>query len=232
MNVLVFGSDSLQTRVRSQCVGQSWDVFSVSDPDELLDFEGTHSFQAMVVGLCVGTRAIRAATKTAKQALDIPVVIGLASREQAEEFCKNARHGPDIVITDSGNDDLTKLQCDAVLRLANGAPTEDITCGGVTFHTSRDVFSVNNRDIHLPLKNHRLLELLFLKRGRTVTNEMVFNHLYGWEDPPHAKIIDVFVCQIRKALRKAGLAEECIHTVWGQGYTVVPSEPGSNVRAA
>ena len=220
MNILFLGSDELLARVRKQAIGQSWDITRAEDPDHVLDFEGTHSFQAALFGLCEDGQVIRAAAQTAKRALNVPVTIGLVPLKHVESFCEWSQWGLDVLVPECGNDRLTKQQCDVILRFANGSPTESITCGGVCFHYSEDSFSVNGQEIYLPRKKHKLLELLFLKRGRTVSKEMVFNHLYGWEEPPEPKIVDVFVCQIRRALREAGLEQDCIKTVWGQGYQV------------
>lgn len=232
MNILFFGSDELLARVRSQVKGQSWEIHRADDPEHVLDYQNTHSFQAALLGLCEDGYAVRAVARNAKNALDIPVVIGLATQDQVVSVSERSQPGLDIVVPECGNDCLTKQQCDAILRFANGAPSDSVTCGGVSFHMSEDKFSVNGQDIYLPQKKHRLLELLFLKRGRTVTKEMVFNHLYGWDEPPEAKIVDVFVCQIRRALREAGLEQDCIQTVWGQGYRVPDSVATEASRAA
>lgn len=220
MNILFFGSDELLARVRKETHGQTWDIYRANDPDEVLAFEGTHVFQAALFGLCTEGSAIGSAVVNAKKTLDVPVAIGLASQDQAGEPCKILKYGLDIIVTECGNDRLIKLQCDAIVRIANGTRSERITCGGVSFHTSENRFSVNGQYIHLPQKKHKLLELLFLRRGRTVNKDMVFNHLYGWDEPPEIKIVDVFVCQIRRILREAGLNQDCIQTIWGQGYRV------------
>jgi len=220
MKVLLLGSDELYKRVSRQVVGQPWHVHRAENSNQLTDFVGTHSFQAALVGFCMRNADIRTATQTAKNALNVPVVIGLISLEQAAARIEWEEAGPDIVIAECGNDQLTKLQCDAVLRMANGGVAETQSFGGVTFNSLTGSFSVNGSDIYLPNKKHRLLELLFLKSGRTVTKEMIFNHLYGWDEPPEEKIIDVYVCQIRRTLREAGLKQGCIETVWGQGYRV------------
>lgn len=220
MNILFLGSHELLARINKQIIGQSWDIHHAADPDHILDFEGTHAFQAALVGLCAEDRTICAAANKAKSVLNAPVVVGLASQDQAVQLCEKSLSALDIIVPECGNDSLTKLQCDAIVRLANGARSEIVSCGGLSYHISDGKFSVNGRDIHLPQKKHKLLELLFLKRGRIVTKEMVFNHLYGWDEPPEAKIIDVFVCLIRRTLREAGLGNNCIETVWGQGYRI------------
>lgn len=224
MNILFFGSDDLLARVRRQESGQSWELYRAEHPDHIFDYEDTHSFQAALFGLCEESQIVRAAARNAKSALDIPVAMGLASKDQVVSFSERSQPDLDIVVPECGNDRLTKLQCDAILRFANGSTSDTISSGGVSFHTCEGVFSVNGQEIHLPYKKHKLLELLFLKRGRTVTKETVFNHLYGWDEPPEAKIVDVFVCQIRKTLREAGLEQDCIQTVWGQGYRVRDKE--------
>jgi len=231
MNILFLGSDELLARLRKQTIGQTWEIYHAKELDHILDFEGTHVFQAALIELSSGASGIRAAAQNSKKVLGVPVVIGLLSQDQAVGFSGKSQQGLDVVVPECGNDRLTKLQCDAILRFANGTPSDSIVCGGVTFHISQDRFSVNGRDIHLPPKKHKLLELLFLKRGRTVTKDMVFNHLYGWDEPPAAKIVDVFVCQIRRLLREAGLNQDCIQTVWGQGYRI-PGDATVKARLA
>jgi two-component system cell cycle response regulator CtrA len=51
------------------------------------------------------------------------------------------------------------------------------------------------------------------------------NHLYGGMDEPEVKIIDVFVCKLRKKLARAG-AGGIIGTLWGRGYVI--REPAAN----
>ena len=63
-----------------------------------------------------------------------------------------------------------------------------------------------------------VLELLALRKGTTLTKEMFLNHLYGGMDEPEVKIIDVFICKLRKKLEKASGGKNYIETVWGAGY--------------
>ena len=70
-----------------------------------------------------------------------------------------------------------------------------------------------------------MLELLSLRKGMTVTKDMFLNHLYGGMDEPELKIIDVFICKLRKKLAKATGGESYIETVWGRGYALRDPEP-------
>ena len=83
---------------------------------------------------------------------------------------------------------------------------------------SREVL-VSGRSVHLTGKEYAILELLVLRKGMVLTKEVFLNHLYGGMDEPEMKIIDVFICKLRKKLADAG-APNVIGTVWGRGYMV------------
>src|SRR3546814_9960271 len=74
--------------------------------------------------------------------------------------------------------------------------------------------------LHLTGKEYAILELLSLRKGTTLTKEMFLNHLYGGMDEPEVKIIDVFICKLRKKLMAATGGENYIETVWGRGYVL------------
>jgi DNA-binding winged helix-turn-helix (wHTH) protein len=62
------------------------------------------------------------------------------------------------------------------------------------------------------------LKLIALRQGIPVTKEMFLNHLYGGLDEPEVKIIDVFICKLRRKLRSAAQGGNYIETVWARGY--------------
>ena len=80
------------------------------------------------------------------------------------------------------------------------------------------VVSVDDQPVHLTGKEYAILELLTLRKGTILTREMILNHLYGGMDEPELKIIDVFVCKLRKKLTQATGGNHYIETVWGRGY--------------
>jgi two-component system cell cycle response regulator CtrA len=82
---------------------------------------------------------------------------------------------------------------------------------------SRVVWVDTNR-IHLSRKEYEILQLLSLRKGTTVTKDMFLNHLYGGRGGPETKIIEVFVCHLRKKLSQVTGGDHYIQTVWGRGY--------------
>ncbi len=86
--------------------------------------------------------------------------------------------------------------------------------------------------VHLTGKEYQMLELLSLRKGTTLTKEMFLNHLYGGMDEPELKIIDVFICKLRKKLANASNGKNYIETVWGRGYVLrEPADDESKISA-
>ena len=88
--------------------------------------------------------------------------------------------------------------------------------------------AVEGKPVNLTGKEYQILELLSLRKGTTLTKEMFLNHLYGGMDEPELKIIDVFICKLRKKLSEAIGGESHIETVWGRGYVL--REPAPNAE--
>ena len=100
-----------------------------------------------------------------------------------------------------------------------------IETGQVAVNLDAKTVSVDNKTVHLTGKEYQMLELLSLRKGTTLTKEMFLNHLYGGMDEPELKIIDVFICKLRKKLSIATNGENNIETVWGRGYVLRDPEP-------
>ena len=79
---------------------------------------------------------------------------------------------------------------------------------------------VNGARVNLTGKEYQMLELLSLRKGLTLTKEMFLNHLYGGMDEPELKIIDVFICKLRKKLANASNGKNYIETVWARGLVL------------
>src|SRR6202011_2898777 len=95
-----------------------------------------------------------------------------------------------------------------------------IQAGKLLANLDTRVVSVDGKRVHLTGKEYGILELLSLRKGSTVTKEMFLNHLYAGKDEPEIKIIDVFVCKLRKKLAQATGGKHYIETVWGRGYVL------------
>ncbi|MDE1969727.1 MAG: response regulator transcription factor [Alphaproteobacteria bacterium] len=116
----------------------------------------------------------------------------------------------------------------AIVRRAKGHSESVIRTGKLTVNLDSRTVEADGAPLHLTGKEYGILELLSLRKGTTLTKEMFLNHLYGGMDEPELKIIDVFVCKLRKKLANATSGENYIETVWGRGY-VLRDPPGAEV---
>ena len=119
----------------------------------------------------------------------------------------------------------------AIVRRAKGHSESVIRTGKLTVNLDSRTVEVDSHPLHLTGKEYGILELLSLRKGTTLTKEMFLNHLYGGMDEPELKIIDVFVCKLRKKLSIATAGDNYIETVWGRGY-VLRDPAGEEIVAA
>ena len=108
----------------------------------------------------------------------------------------------------------------AIIRRAKGHSESVIRTGRFAVNLDARTVEVDGKPLHLTGKEYGILELLSLRKGTTLTKEMFLNHLYGGMDEPELKIIDVFVCKLRKKMAQATGGENYIETVWGRGYVL------------
>ena len=123
----------------------------------------------------------------------------------------------------------------AIVRRAKGHSESVIRTGKLLVNLDSRVVEVEGQPLHLTGKEYGILELLSLRKGTTLTKEMFLNHLYGGMDEPELKIIDVFVCKLRKKLATATGGDNYIETVWGRGYVLrdpAPAEAQQPMRRA
>ena len=118
----------------------------------------------------------------------------------------------------------------AIVRRSRGQADSVISTGKLEVNLDTKSVEVSGQPIHLTGKEYGILELLSLRKGTTLTKEMFLNHLYGGMDEPELKIIDVFVCKLRKKLTSATGGDSYIETVWGRGY-LLRDPAGSETRA-
>src|ERR671916_410632 len=95
-----------------------------------------------------------------------------------------------------------------------------ITTGDLVVNLDTKTVEVSGARVHLTGKEYQMLELLSLRKGTTLTKEIFLNHLYCGMDEPELKIIDVFICKLRKKLANASQGKNYIETVWGRGYVL------------
>ena len=157
-----------------------------------------------------------------------PVLV-LSGNALVEAKVKALGLGADDYMTKPFYKDELIARIQAVARRSADRPQSVATIGRLTVNFDAKTASIDGTRLHLSGKEYQMLELLALRKGATLTKEMFLNHLYGGMDEPEVKIIDVFICKIRKKLETASSGDHFIETVWGRGYRL--GEPLRNEGA-
>ena len=151
--------------------------------------------------------------------VETPVLI-LSGLTESENKVKGLGSGADDYLTKPFVKDELIARILAIVRRSKGHSDSIIRCGKLAVNLDAHTVEVDDKPVHLTGKEYGILELLSLRKSTSLTKEMFLNHLYNGIDEPELKIIDVFVCKLRKKLAKACEDEIYIHTVWGRGYVL------------
>jgi len=157
--------------------------------------------------------------------VNTPVMI-LSGTSEIDTKVKTLGGGADDYMTKPFHKDELIARIHAVIRRSKGHAQSVIRTGDILVNLDAKTVEVNGQRVHLTGKEYQMLELLSLRKGTTLTKEMFLNHLYGGMDEPELKIIDVFICKLRKKLQVSAGAHH-IETVWGRGYVLRDPQEGS-----
>lgn len=155
--------------------------------------------------------------RAARITTPILILSGLSGPDQK---IKGLGYGADDYLTKPFNKGELIARIQAIVRRSKGHSDSVIRTGKLSVNLDTRSVEVDSKPLHLTSKEYSIIELLSLRKGSTITKEMFLNHLYGGVDEPELKIIDVFVCKLRKKLTIAAGGENYIDTVWGRGYVL------------
>ncbi|MBC7157568.1 MAG: response regulator transcription factor [Rhodobacteraceae bacterium] len=151
--------------------------------------------------------------------VETPILI-LTGADDTESKIKGFGFGADDYLTKPFHREELVARIHAIVRRSKGHAQSVIRTGKIAVNLDAKSVEAGGRAVHLTGKEYQMLELLSLRKGTTLTKEMFLNHLYGGMDEPELKIIDVFICKLRKKLAEATGGETYIETVWGRGYVL------------
>jgi two-component system cell cycle response regulator CtrA len=219
MRVLVIEDDtstaqSLELMLKSA----SFKVYTTDLGEEGIDLGKVYDYDIILLDLNLpdmsGFEVLRS-LRASKVRTPTLVLSGLAG---VDDKVKGFGLGADDYMTKPFHKDELVARIHAIVRRSRGLAQSVVQSGDLVVNLDTKMADINGARVHLTGKEYQMLELLSLRKGMTLSKEMFLNHLYGGIDEPEMKIIDVFMCKLRKKLAKASGGKNYIETVWGRGY--------------
>jgi two-component system cell cycle response regulator CtrA len=221
MRVLLIEDDSATAQsIELMLKSESFNVYTTDLGEEAIDLGKLYDYDIILLDLNLpdmsGFEVLRS-LRVSRVKTPTLILSGLAG---VEDRIKGLGGGADDYMTKPFHKDELVARIHAIVRRSRGHAQSVIETDDLVLNLDTKTVEVNGARVHLTSKEYQMLELLSLRKGTTLTKEMFLNHLYGGIDEPEMKIIDVFICKLRKKLANASGGKNYIETVWGRGYVL------------
>ena len=233
MRVLLIEDDASTSRsIELMLTSEGFNVYSTDLGEEGLDLGKLYDYDIILLDLNLpDMHGYDVLKKLRVGKVNTPILI-LSGMNELENKVKGLGFGADDYLTKPFHREELVARIHAIIRRSKGHSESIIRTGKLAVNLDTKTVEVDNQRVHLTGKEYAMLELLSLRKCTTLTKEMFLNHLYGGMDEPELKIIDVFICKLRKKLAVATGGDGYIETVWGRGYVLRDVEEGrSNVTS-
>jgi two-component system cell cycle response regulator CtrA len=230
MRVLLIEDDSATAQgIELMLKSEGFNIYTTDLGEEGVDLGKLYDYDIILLDLNLPDMTGFDVLKQLRVArVNTPILI-LSGNFDIDAKVRGLGYGADDYMTKPVNKDELVARILAIIRRFRGFSQSLIKTGDITVNLDAKTVEVNNQRVHLTGKEYQMLELLSLRKGTTLTKEMFLNHLYGGMDEPELKIIDVFICKLRKKLAGAVGKPDGHHieTVWGRGYVLRDPSEGS-----
>jgi two-component system cell cycle response regulator CtrA len=221
MRILLIEDDSHMARsVELMLRSEGQHIYTTDLGEEGLDLGKLYDYDIIILDLQLPDMSgfeVLKAMRVAK--VRAPILI-LSGNAVVQDKVKALGFGADDYMTKPFHKDELVARIQALVRRSKGHSESTVTTGKLTVDLDHKSVEVEGAPIHLTSKEYQMLELLSLRKGTTLSKEMFLTHLYGDTDGPEMKIIDVFICKLRKKLSAATDGVNYIETIWGRGYVL------------
>jgi two-component system cell cycle response regulator CtrA len=219
MRVLLIEDDSsVAQSIELMLKSESFNVYTTDLGEEGVDLGKLYDYDIILLDLNLpdmsGFEVLRS-LRVSKVRTPILILSGLAS---IEHKVKGLGFGADDYMTKPFHKTELIARVHAIVRRSQGHAQSVVQTGDLSVNVDAKTVHINQVGVNLTGKEYQMLELLSLRRGTTITKEMFLGQLYGGMEEPEIKIIDVFICKLRKKLAAPSGGKDYIETVWGRGY--------------
>ncbi len=221
MRVLLVEDDPTTSKsIEFMLANANLNVYATDLGEEGIDLAKLYDYDLILLDLNLPDLSGHEVMRQLRLAKVMTPILILSGNDDAAEKVKGFGFGADDYLTKPFHREELVARIHAIVRRSKGHAQSLIDTGRIRVNLDTKTVEVAGKPVHLTGKEYQMLELLSLRKGTTLTKEMFLNHLYGGMDEPELKIIDVFICKLRKKLCQATGGENYIETVWGRGYVL------------
>jgi two-component system cell cycle response regulator CtrA len=233
MRILLIEDDSATARsIELMLKSEGINVYVTGLGEEGVDLGKLYDYDIILLDLNLpdmsGFGVLRS-LRVSKVKTPILILSGIVG---VEDKVKGLGFGADDYMTKPFHKDELVARIHAIVRRSQGYAQSVVQTGDLIVNLDARMVEINGVRVHLTGKEYEMLEFLSLRKTSTVSKEMFLTQLYGGMDEPESKIIDVFICKLRKKLADASKGKDYIKTVWGQGYVLREPHEGRAKRSA
>src|SRR5450759_3157364 len=221
MRVLLIEDDSATAQsIELMLKSESFNVYTTDLGEEGVDLGKIYDYDLILLDLNLPVMSGMDVLRNLRVGkINTPVMI-LSGSSEIDTKVKTLGGGADDYMTKPFHKDELVARIHAVVRRSKGHAQSVIRTGDIVVNLDTKMVEVGGQRVHLTGTEYQILELLSLRKGTSVTKEMFLTNLYGGMDEPGLKIIDVFICKLRKKLANVSFGKNYIETVWGRGYVL------------
>ncbi len=233
MRVLLIEDDRTTAQsIELMLKSESFNIYSTDLGQEGIDLGKLYDYDIILLDLNLpdmfGFEVLRS-LRVSKVKTPILILSGLTG---IEDKVSGLGFGADDYMTKPFHKDELVARIHAIVRRSKGHAQSVVITGDLCVNLDTKTVEISGTRVHLTGKEYQMLELLSLRKGTTLTKDMFLNNLYGGMDEPEIKIIDVFICKLRKKLANTSNGKNYIETVWGRGYVLrEPSQDEARISA-
>ncbi|GAN81879.1 response regulator transcription factor [Acidocella aminolytica] len=204
-------------------------VDETSDPEEALDLVKFYDYDAILLRLSESRLGdLELIRKLRLGRVRAPLIAIARSMSEAARL-RVLQAGADDLIVDALSHEEIFMKVQNLIRRSRGFQENALRIGRVEINMNAKKIYANGKPVTLTKKEYQIAEILALRKGVVLSKEAILDHLYGGLDEPNPKIIDVFICKIRKKLQALGV-EDFIETNWGRGYMAIDHRPDNQLQ--